>query len=74
MKNKLGKKLLAFILSMSFLLSVAPSLPVFAANEVYGILISSGFNGEIYNCDSDGKNQGTTIIAPQDVTHLFIAS
>ncbi|MEF9946525.1 MAG: leucine-rich repeat domain-containing protein, partial [Lachnospiraceae bacterium] len=70
MKNKLGKKLLALILSMSLLFIVVPSTPVFAAGEVYGILTNSGV---VYNCDSDGKNPGSTQIAMEDVTNLFIA-
>ncbi|MEG2082914.1 MAG: hypothetical protein RR011_06765 [Oscillospiraceae bacterium] len=76
MKNKLGKKLLAkkllaLILSISLLFSVASSLPVFAASEVYGILTN---NTNIYNCDSKGENIGTTSLQFQDVTNLFIAS
>ncbi|MEG0829689.1 MAG: leucine-rich repeat domain-containing protein, partial [Anaerovoracaceae bacterium] len=71
MKNKLGKKLLALILCVPLLFSLASPLTAFGASEVYGILTN---NNKIYNCDSNGQKQGTTIVPFEDVTHLFIAS
>ncbi|MEG2344692.1 MAG: leucine-rich repeat protein, partial [Anaerovoracaceae bacterium] len=71
MKSKLGKKLLALILCVPLLFSLASPLTAFGETRVYGILTN---NNNIYNCDNDGQNQGTTQIPLGDVTHLFIAS
>ncbi|MEG2502554.1 MAG: leucine-rich repeat domain-containing protein, partial [Anaerovoracaceae bacterium] len=72
MKSKLGKKLLALILCVPLLFSLASPLTAFGETRVYGIFMND--SETIYNCDSNGQNRGTTQIPLGDVTHLFIAS